>query len=53
LIAGIIAVREAQEFETGHAIITVVISWMIAVVITLIISGILGMGAAVTSGVFG
>jgi hypothetical protein len=53
LIAGIIAVREAQEFETGHAIITVVISWGIAVVITLIISGIFGMGAAVTSGVLG
>lgn len=53
LIAGIIAVREAQEFETGNAIITVVISWVIAVVITLVITGIFGLGAAFTSGVFG
>jgi hypothetical protein len=53
LIAGIIAIREAMEFETGHAIITVVLSWLIAFVIALVINGIFGMGAAAIGGVFG
>jgi hypothetical protein len=53
LIAGVIAVREAMEFDTTKAIITVVISWVIAFVISLIIGAIFGVGAAVTSGVFG
>ncbi|HSR31942.1 MAG TPA: YIP1 family protein [Anaerolineae bacterium] len=30
LVAGIIAVREAMDFDTGNAIVTVVISWVIA-----------------------
>ena len=53
LIAGVIAVREAMEFDTTKAIITVVISWVIAFIISLIIGGILGVGAAITSGVLG
>jgi hypothetical protein len=53
LIAGIIAIREAQEVELGQAIITVVVSWVIAMVIALIITGILGIGAAATPGLLG
>jgi hypothetical protein len=53
LIAGVIAVREAMEFDTGKAIITVVISWVITLVISLIVGGILGVGAATTAGLFG
>jgi hypothetical protein len=34
LIAGVIAVREAMEFETGQAILTVLIAWVIAYAIT-------------------
>jgi hypothetical protein len=37
LIAGVLAVREAMEFDTGNAIITVLISWVIALVINMII----------------
>jgi hypothetical protein len=37
LIAGFIAVREAMEFDTGTAIVTVLISWVVALVIKLLI----------------
>ena len=53
LIAGILAIREAMEFETGNAIITVVISWIAALVIAMIINGIFGLGLAMSSGAFG
>jgi hypothetical protein len=43
LVAGIIAVREAMEFDTGNAIITVVISWITAFAFALLIRGVLGM----------
>lgn len=52
LIAGFIAVREAMEFETGDAIVTIVISWIIALVIRLVIAAIFGVGSAVVSGIF-
>ena len=53
LIAGIIAIREAMDFDTGNAIITVVISWIAAFVLALIINSIFGMGIALGSGLFG
>jgi hypothetical protein len=53
LIAGIIAIREAMDFDTGNAVITVVISWIAAFVLALLINGIFGMGLALTSGFFG
>lgn len=34
-IAGFMAVREAMEFDTGSAIVTVLISWVISVIINL------------------
>ena len=37
LIAGFIAVREAMDFDTGQAILTVVISWFISLIISLAI----------------
>ncbi len=52
LIAGFIAVREAMEFETLHAIITVVVSWVVALVIALLIGSIFGLGAGVATGAF-
>jgi hypothetical protein len=33
LVAGIIAIREAMDFDTGNAILTAVTSWVIAVAI--------------------
>ena len=52
LIAGVIAVREAMEFETSQAIVTVVIGVIVAVVISLIL-GLFGLGGSFTAGVFG
>lgn len=53
LIAGVIAVREAMEFDTTKAIITVVVSWVISWVLSWIVDAILGMGTAITAGIFG
>lgn len=53
LIAGVIAVREAMEFDTVKAVVTVVIAWVIQLVIALIIGSIIGVGMAATSGAFG
>jgi hypothetical protein len=47
LIAGVFAIREAMEFDTGKAIITVVVSWVIAFVITFAVSLLVAGGAAV------
>jgi hypothetical protein len=46
LIAGFIAVREAMEFDTGKAIITVLIGWVISLILNLIVGSIFGLGAA-------
>ncbi|KPL22088.1 MAG: hypothetical protein AMJ93_08040 [Anaerolineae bacterium SM23_84] len=35
LIAGVLAIREAMEFDTGKAVITVVISWLVTLVVYL------------------
>jgi hypothetical protein len=53
LIAGFIAVREAMGFETLHAIVTVVIGWIIALALALIIGSILGIGGAAVGGLLG
>lgn len=53
LIAGFIAVREAMEFDTVDAIVTIVISWVVRLVISLIISLILGVPMVATFSVFG
>lgn len=52
-IAGFLAVREAMEFDTGSAIVTVLISWLISVVISFGIGLLVGGGAAATPGLFG
>jgi hypothetical protein len=52
-IAGFLAVREAMEFDTGSAIVTVLISWLISIIISFGISLLIGGGVAATSGLFG
>lgn len=52
-IAGFLAVREAMDFDTGSAIITVFISWLISIAISFGIGLLVSGGAAVTSGLFG
>ncbi|MBN1641404.1 MAG: YIP1 family protein [Anaerolineae bacterium] len=46
LIAAVIAIREALDFDTGKAVITAAIGWVIIFVIQFIISSVLGVGAA-------
>jgi len=53
LVAGIIALREAMDFDTGKAILTGAIAWIIMMVVFVGIGLILGMGAAGASAVFG
>lgn len=45
LVAGVIAVREALNVDTGKAVITVAIGWVVVFVIGLVVTGILGVGA--------
>jgi hypothetical protein len=52
-IAGFIAVREAMEFDTGKAIVTVLISWVIAFAITFAIGLVVAGTAAVATGLGG
>ncbi len=46
LIAGIIAIREAMDFDTGKAVLTVFIAWLVVTILSMIIAIPLGMGAA-------
>jgi hypothetical protein len=53
LIAGVFAIREAMELDTTNAVITMVISWVIAFVITMAIGLLFGGGAAALSTITG
>ena len=46
LVAGIIAVRQALDFDTTNAVITAIIGWVIITVITLVITLVFGAGIA-------
>ena len=53
LVAGVIAVRQALDFDTGKAILTTFIGWLALVVITVAVAAVLaslGMGAAMMFG---
>lgn len=45
LVTGVVAVRQALDFDTGKAILTVIIGWVIVFIITLVVSVVLGAGA--------
>lgn len=45
LATGVIAVREALNFDTGNAIVTVAIGWIVVLVIGLLVTAVLGVGA--------
>jgi hypothetical protein len=49
LVAGVIAVRQALDFDTGKAILTTIIGWLVPVVIFIVL-GLLGFGAAMAFG---
>lgn len=44
LVAGVIAVRQALDFDTGKAVVTVIIGWIIVLIITIIVGVVLGVG---------
>lgn len=46
LVTGIVAVRQALDFDTTKAIITVIIGWVIVFIVTVLVSAVLGVGAA-------
>lgn len=41
LVAGVIAVRAAMDFDTGRAIATVVVGWIIQFIVTVVLFGLL------------
>ena len=45
LVAGVVAVRQALDFDTGKAILTTVIGWLVPLIV-IVILGLLGLGAA-------
>ena len=45
LIAAVIAIREALDFDTGKAVITAIIGWVIIVIINVVVNLVLGLGA--------
>jgi len=45
LVTGVVAVRQALDFDTGKAILTVIIGWVIVFIITVVVSVVLGAGA--------
>ena len=51
LVAAVIAIREAMDFDTGKAVVTAIIGWAIVLVISIILSVILGVGAAGVGGI--
>lgn len=46
LVAGFIAVRESMQFDTGKAVITVIIGWLVYFILMMILAPIFGLGAA-------
>jgi hypothetical protein len=45
LAAGVVAVRQALDFDTTKAILTVIIGWVIVFIVTVVVSAVLGAGA--------
>lgn len=45
LVAGVVAVREALDFDTTKAILTVVIGWVVILVVSVLVGTVLGVGA--------
>lgn len=46
LVAGIVAIRQALDFTTTRAVITVVLAWIALVIVNLVIALLFGAGAA-------
>ena len=51
LVAAVIAIREALDFDTTKAILTTIIGWVVILIITMIIGTVLGVGAIGVGGI--
>jgi len=51
LVAVVVAIREALDFDTGKAIVTAIIGWVIIMVITMIIGAVIGIGGLGVAGI--
>lgn len=45
LVCGVVAVREALDLDTGNAIVTVVVGWIVIMVVGFLVAAVLGVGA--------
>jgi hypothetical protein len=52
LVAGVIAIRQALDFDTTKAVLTAVISWIVVIVVGLVLAG-LATGASALGGLIG
>lgn len=46
LVAGVVAVRQALDFDTTKAVLTVIVGWVIVFVISVVVDLVVGVGAA-------
>jgi hypothetical protein len=53
LVAGIVAIREAMDFDTGKAVLTALIAWVIMIVLFLIVGTVFGVGAVGAGAIMG
>lgn len=47
LVAGVIAIREAHQFDTTKAIVTAIVGWLVYIIATMLITSLLIVGPAV------
>jgi hypothetical protein len=52
LVASIIAIRQALDFDTGKAVLTAVVSWLVVIVVMVIVGTVLGVGGAIFGAAF-
>ena len=52
LVASIIAIRQALDFDTGKAILTAVIAWLVPVILMAILATVVGVTGGILGGAF-
>ncbi len=50
LVAGVVAVRQALDFSTGKAIVTVLLGWLAGVAVAIAVAVVVGVPAAIVGG---
>lgn len=53
LVAGVVAIRQALDFSTGKAVLTVIVGWIVLAILMAVVGGLFGgalLGAAALSG---